>query len=113
MIQAEHDEAYRVLSKCSSQTVSSSPRPSGMLPSSGVLPSVGRLDPVIVSDQTPELNTHTCPMLASDTRSRVWLQRLPDYEFPTGRRSGWKTRHGAPVRSVDRVLALTTPINAQ
>jgi hypothetical protein len=45
MIQAEHDEAYRVLSKCSSQIVSSSPRPSGMLPSSGVLPSVGGLVP--------------------------------------------------------------------
>jgi hypothetical protein len=45
MIQSEHDEAYRVLSKCSSQTVSSSPRTSGMLPSSGVLPSGGGLVP--------------------------------------------------------------------
>jgi hypothetical protein len=41
MIQAEHDEAHCVLSKCSSQIVSSLPRSSGMLPSSGVLPSVG------------------------------------------------------------------------
>ena len=45
MIQAEHDEAYRVLSKCSSQIVSSSPRPSGMLLSSDVLASVGGIDP--------------------------------------------------------------------
>lgn len=53
MIQAEHDEAYRVLSKCSSQTVSSSPRSSGMLPSSGVLPSVGRLDPTSSAIKRP------------------------------------------------------------
>ena len=56
MIQAEHDEAYRVLSKGSSQTVSSSPRSPGMLPSSGVLPSSRDTFPAIVSDQTPELN---------------------------------------------------------
>ena len=42
MVQAEHDEASRVLKTCSSQVLSSSgaPRSSGMLPS-GVLPSVG------------------------------------------------------------------------
>ena len=44
MVQSEHDEAARVLSKCSSQGISSSglPRSSGVLPSSsGILPSVG------------------------------------------------------------------------
>ena len=43
MVQSEHDEAARVLSKCSSQAPSSSggPRSSGILPSSGVLPSEG------------------------------------------------------------------------
>ena len=43
MVQAEHDEASRVLKTCSSQVLSSSgvPRSSGILPSSGVLPSVG------------------------------------------------------------------------
>jgi hypothetical protein len=44
MVQSEHDEAARVLSKCSSQAPSSSggPRSSDILPpSSGVLPSVG------------------------------------------------------------------------
>jgi len=43
MIQAERDEASRVLKTCSSQVLSSSgaPRSSGILPSSGIIPSVG------------------------------------------------------------------------
>jgi len=43
MVQAEHDEASRVLKTCSSQVLSPSgaPRSSGMPTSSGVLPSVG------------------------------------------------------------------------
>lgn len=47
MIQAEHDEASRILTKCSSQAPSSSevPRSSGVVPSSGVLPSVGERFP--------------------------------------------------------------------
>jgi hypothetical protein len=43
MVKAEHDEASRILTKCSSQAPSSSgvPRSSGVLTSSGVLPSMG------------------------------------------------------------------------
>jgi hypothetical protein len=54
MIQAEHDEAYRVLSKCSSQaTTSSGVLPSEIAPTSGVLPSVGTRFPSSSAIQRP------------------------------------------------------------
>jgi hypothetical protein len=55
MVQSEHDEASRVLTKCASQAPSSSgiPRSSGVLPSAGVLPSVGTRFPSSSANKRP------------------------------------------------------------